>query len=336
MSMKRIEPTPEFFQGAVSFRTGDGWVQPFRLREDILPLYWSERLIFHAYAQAGTRLRLATDADTIGLDVQQHDEQRVFDVTVDGELVGSVRQPAGETRVVFDDLPAGQKVVELWLPQRRPCRVDGVLVPLGAAAGAVDDPRPRWVTYGSSITHCGEAHSPARTWPAIVARRHGLNLTCLGFGGECQIEPLLATTIRDLPADIISLKLGINVYGGPNLGGRTFGPAAIGMVRILREKHPQIPILVISPIISPPRENEPGGGGLSIRDMRRELEKAVSLLRDAGDANVHYFDGRTLFGDDLAGEYMPDDLHPNGDGYEIMGEQFSRAVMQQFFPCGCS
>jgi lysophospholipase L1-like esterase len=181
------------------------------------------------------------------------------------------------------------------------------------------------VTYGSSITHCGSAHSPARTWPAVAARLRGLNVTSLGYGGQCHMDPLVAMMIRDLPADFISLKVGINMVGG-SVSPRTYRPLLTGMVRIIREKQPLTPIAVISPIISPPREETPGATGMTLRLMRQELETAVARLRECGDANVHYVDGLELFGPELVADYLPDLLHPNGDGYEIMGRNFADKV----------
>jgi len=104
-------------------------------------------------------------------------------------------------------------------------------------------------------------------------------------------------------------------------------PALIGFAQILREEHPDIPLAVISPIIAPSRETHPGNGELILQMMRDHLEEAVGRLRDSGDRKVSYSDGRLLFGEDLVEEYLPDGLHPSGDGYEQLGENFSRIVL---------
>jgi lysophospholipase L1-like esterase len=51
----------------------------------------------------------------------------------------------------------------------------------------------------------------------------------------------------------------------------------------------------------------------------------VAARHAAGDANLHYLDGLTLFGADDAGD-LPDDLHPNPEGYIRMGHRFADAV----------
>ena len=142
------------------------------------------------------------------------------------------------------------------------------------------------------------------------------------------MDPMVALVIRDLPADVITLKLGINMHGGTT-SPRTFRPGVIGFVRIIREGHPQVPIGLISPIISPPREDTPGLTGMTLKMMRAELMDVVERLRHCGDANVHYFDGTRLFGPELVDDYLPDLLHPNGDGYEILGRNAAEKVLPE-------
>eukprot|EP01047_Picozoa_sp_COSAG01_P079761 COSAG01_NODE_15253_length_1357_cov_1.613672_2_plen_81_part_00 len=56
--------------------------------------------------------------------------------------------------------------------------------------------------------------------------------------------------------------------------------------------------------------------------MRDALHTIVRNLRAAGDSNLHYLSGLELFGpEDVS--MMPDMLHPNGDGYELLGNRFA-------------
>ncbi|HAU39299.1 MAG TPA: GDSL family lipase [Phycisphaerales bacterium] len=331
--MKSVALNEKFFEGAVSVEIVDGACKPWRLPHDRLRLFDNGH-VGNAAVASGVRLRFATDAAEILLRVAPQPQldagPQKFDLTIEGELLATAILSAGQDEVRFSALPAGTKTVELWLPQHGLTVVRELLVEDGASVRLVPDERPKWITYGSSITHCSKAHSPARTWPATVARKHKLNLTSLGFGGQCHLDPMMGVLIRDLPADILSLKLGINTGG--SLGARTFPFLAIGLVRILREKHPTTPVALISPIISPPREDTPQKSGQTLNDMRKQLADACQRLRDCGDANVHYFDGRELFGADLVENYLPDLLHPNGDGYEKLGANFSRVVMEKMLP----
>ena len=82
--------------------------------------------------------------------------------------------------------------LEIWLPHRATVTIVSLEVSATASiASQLKDVRPRWITHGSSITHCAEAHSPSRTWPATAARMANLNLFSLGFGGQvCEVDPV--------------------------------------------------------------------------------------------------------------------------------------------------
>ena len=111
---------------------------------------------------------------------------------------------------------------------------------------------------------------------------------------------------------------------------RTFRPAVIGFVHIVREKHPDTPLVVISPIFSPPRETTPNAAESTLTQMRVEVVEAVDAMQDRGDTNLHYVNGLDLFGPDLA-HLLPDDLHPNAEGYKVMGQNFVDRVVQRYF-----
>lgn len=334
--MQSVPLDANFFQGAVSIEQGDGWLKPWRLPHEQRRLFPSpdDTLLARAEMASGVRLRFQTDSQCLKLSylplpaVPPGCERDTFhfDVTIDGEIVASAPAAPGSEETAIDGLPAGDKVLELWLLPEAPVAIRGLDADDGAACRVVPDDRPKWVTYGSSLTHCVRAHSPARTWPAIVARRHGLNLTSLGFGGNCCLDPMVGRVIRDLPADLITLKLGINCISGA-LAPRTFPGAVMGLVQTIREKHPATPLALVSPIGYPPHETTPNVVNYTIAGMRRDIEDVYQRLVDSGDENVIYVNGLEVFTTDLIAQYTTDQCHPNGDGIEIMGENFDRAVM---------
>lgn len=334
--MKTIGLKEEFFEGAVSFERGDGWIKPWRVIFDKRALFASpeETLLGRMECTAGIRLRFKTVSGTIVLNTvadevtEEEKVERLFDLTIDNELIKTVALPVGEEKVLFDGLPEEDKTVDIWFPQKHAVALRSLEIDDDCDVIVEPDKRLKWITYGSSITHCSSAHSPARTWPATAARALDLNLTTLGFGGNCHLEPMVARMIRDLPVDIITLKVGINIQGAASLGPRTFKAAVIGAIEIIREKHPDTPIGVISPIISPPRETTDNLVGLSLSKMRVEIEDAVKrIISVDGDTNLHYFNGLEIFGEELLGPRLPDELHPDGDGYEIMGRNVAEKVL---------
>ena len=229
----------------------DGSVRAYRLPHTDAPLYTGTHnaaagLFNLAGMAAGVRIAFRTTADAVEVTVAvRSGGALMFDLVTGGEVlaqtVANDVPPPGDTTDIaamadwnetwssystlrWDGLGEGEdKLVEIWLPHVGITKVKAVSVTATATATRYVDSRPRWTTYGSSISHCGEAHSPARTWPATCARTADLNLYCLGFGGNCNLDPLVAREIRDHPADAISLKLGINML--MTHGMRTFIPS---------------------------------------------------------------------------------------------------------------
>ena len=317
------------WQGAISLQHTDGWVMPWRIPYEDRNLFPPEALQQRAAMPAGVRISFHSNTVTVAGQIEPYAETSLVDLFCDGHFQSSV-ELAGQKGFAFQDLPPGEKLIELWLPQFGEFRLRALELSDGATIAAYDDPRPRWTIYGSSITHCRTAERPSQTWPAIVAREHGLNLTCLGYGGNCHLEPMVARMVRDLPADFISIKVGINVHNNGSLNLRTFGPAIIGFIQIVREKHPDTPFVVVSPIYSPPREETPNAVGFSLQAIREEVAAAVSAVQAHGDTNIHYVDGLKLFGPDYA-HLLPDELHPDAEGYKVLGHNFLREVAAPLF-----
>ncbi|MDR6553435.1 SGNH/GDSL hydrolase family protein [Paenibacillus qinlingensis] len=316
--MKTIAISERYFLGAISLEENLEGIKPWRLPFDRYELFPPNGIGGKAENPAGVRLAFETDTENLTVSVvTSEDDNRKFDCVLNGELWKSVTLGAGESEVVIEGMPTGNKELEIYLTQSHPVTVKSVLIDNEASIGVLSRRRFKWITYGSSITQCSAAESPALTWPAIVARTRGWDLTCLGFGGQCHLEPMVARMIRDREADFISLCLGINVYGQSSLGLRTFQSAVIGFISIVREKHPGIPIAVISPIFSPSRETTDNIVGLSLTKMREEIRLAIEQLRAYGDSKLTYVDGLDLFDQSLV-EYLPDQLHPDAEGYKLM------------------
>lgn len=337
--MPSIELTDRWFAGVVSLEEADGGVLPFRLRSADRDLLFPE-LAARAEMASGVRIELDTDATAVTLDLHwafdaNEGERHFVDVTSDGDVAASQEVQQGRQTIAFDDLPAGQKRLAIWLPQFGKTIVHGLAINDGATACPRDaSRRKRWMTYGSSITHCRTAYGPARTWPATVARLQDVNLTSLGFGGQCHFDPLVGRTIRDLPADFISLKLGINTHGAPTFSQRSWAQAVIGLLLTIRDGHPETPLLIVSPIYSFDRETQAPPSGHTLADMRKVLADLVDRFRGRGDSRIHYLDGLQLLGADDA-HLMPDGLHPNGEGYELMGRRFSQVAFGPGGPFAC-
>ena len=64
--------------------------------------------------------------------------------------------------------------------------------------------------------------------------------------------------------------------------------------------------------------------------LRAEVAEATALMPARGDRNLHYVDGLELFGPEMA-HMLPDDLHPDAEGYQAMGRNFVEKVAATVF-----
>lgn len=321
VGLTEVVPGSPGWRGAVAWEESEGRHRAWRLLPDRAERAHSPELIRHATMAAGVHAAVRTDADEARLDVTyDHDLPARLDVRVDGELAQRVEVTAGEV-TVRHPLPAGTHDVEVWLPQIGQCWVGPLALDGATTTAPLPAASTRWVTYGSSITHCSSAFGPSETWPALVARSLGWDLTCLGFGGQCHLDPIAWRTIAAQPVDVVSMCLGINVHGGASYSARTFGAHVSEFVEQVRLAHPRATLVVMSPIASPDREHAPSASGLTLSEIRDTVHAAVAVLQ-RDDPDLHLVDGLDVLGPDDV-HLLHDRLHPDGDGYHLMGERLA-------------
>ena len=321
----RIDPADDspYWRGALTW-VADGEVKrPWRLPPERARRAHAPGLILVAQMAAGVRLELVTDATALRLPLTfDYETPGTLDILVDGQLAERVEFTPG-SHTLSHDLPAGGHEVQIWLPQVGRTGV-GTLALDGASHADPLPARPRWITYGSSISQCSAAAGPSETWPAIVARRLGWDLVCLGMSGQCHLDPIVLRTIAALPADVISLCLGINMHNAGSFNERSFAPQASGFIEAVRDAHPGIPMAVITPIASPERETTASTAGLDLTWMRAALQEVVDVLAE-DDSALHLIDGPAVLGPDQA-HLLPDGLHPDAEGYHLMGERLTERL----------
>ncbi|QUH01656.1 lipase [Saccharopolyspora erythraea] len=366
---------PAMLRGAIELERTEHGVLPLRLPARFRTQFPHEYVAMAAAQPSGVRLALRTRATAVELDVLPTKmvygggpatADGVYELLVDGRQAGRTSVPGGNVRTVdmstwaadttpgqpgtarFTDLPAGEKDLEIWLPQNEitelvALRADAPVEPAPARGRRV------WLHHGSSISHGSTAEGPTATWPALAASRGEVELVNLGLSGNALLDPFTARTMRDTTADLISVKIGINLVGSDLMRLRAFGPAVHGFLDTVREGHPATPLLVVSPILCPIHEDTPGpgaldqeapalrframgdpadvaGGRLTLNVIRDELARIVER-RAADDPNLHYLDGRSLYGErDFAELPLPDELHPDPAGHRRVGERFAELV----------
>lgn len=367
--------TAGLLRGALDLERTEHGLRPHRLPARARAQCADGQLAMAEAQPSGVRLVFRTGASAIELDALRTKTayegapprpDGVYDLLVDGRLTGQVSATGGNVLMVdmtagtartqagpvgtvrFPNLPEGVKDIEIWLPYNEATelvalRTDAPVEP------APDRGRKVWLHHGSSISHGSDAASPTTTWPALAASLGGVELVNLGLGGSALLDPFTARAMRDTPADLISVKIGINLVNADLMRLRAFAPAVHGFLDTIREGHPTAPLLVVSPLLCPIHEDTPGPsvpdfsnlgeGRLQFRAMGDPAERAAGKLtlnvirealsglveqRSADDPNLYYLDGRSLYGErDSAELPLPDQLHPDAATHRRMGDRFA-------------
>jgi hypothetical protein len=277
------EIVPELLHGALDLERGELGLRPHRLPARVRARADAQLRLAESQP-SGVRLVFRSAATVIEVDalrttlafagVPPRPDGR-YDLLVDGELVARATSSGGIALVTdlstgvtetydgpvatvrFADLPARDKRVEIWLPHHETTE----LVALRTDAPVEVVPpggRRVWLHHGSSISQGSNAESPTTTWPALAAARGGVDLVNLGFSGSAMADSFVARTVRDQPADLVSVKLGINLTNADAMRMRAFTPAVHGFLDTVRDGHPTTPLLVITPVLCPIHEDTPG------------------------------------------------------------------------------
>lgn len=363
---------PELLHGVLDAVDGERGLLPQRLPAAARARNTDPQLAGAQSQPSGVRVVFRTAARTVELETLRTRIGLVgaplrpdgaYDLLVDGRPAGSATTSGGKLlmtdpatgEVTVTDgapgpvrftLPGHDALVEIWLPHNE---ITEVVALRTDAPVAVVPPggRPVWLHHGSSISQGSNAAGPSTTWPALAARTAGVELVNLGFSGSAMLDPFVARALRDTPAAMISVKLGINIVNADLMRRRAFAPAVHGFLDTIRDGHPDTPLLVVSPVLCPIHEHTPGpgvpevvdgrllfratgdpagvaAGQLTLSVIREELARIVAD-RTPEDPALALLDGRELYGDDDAAELpLPDRLHPCPEAHVRMGERFAR------------
>jgi len=162
------------------------------------------------------------------------------------------------------------------------------------------------VFYGSSITQGGCSSRPGTIYDNIVSRRLNMDHINLGFSGSAKGEIEMAEYIKTLDMSMFVLDYDHNAANAEQLK-----ETHERFFKIIREAHPDIPIL----IMSRPVYYLSAGEKARMEVIRQTYQNAL----DGGDKNVYFLDGPTLMA--LAkDEGTVDGCHPTDWGFFSMAQ----------------
>ena len=151
------------------------------------------------------------------------------------------------------------------------------------------------IFYGTSITQGGCASRPGMAHTNIISRK--LNIDCINFGfsGNGRMEQPIAKLISELNPAFYVIECLPNMKDAEQIAERT-----IPLVKTIREKHPETPIVLVENFIYEP----------SILDKKMEedinklnmaLKREYTKMIEDGFDNIYYVSSKNATGDDHEG-----------------------------------
>lgn len=206
-----------------------------------------------------------------------------------------------------------------------PCYGTPKFLRIGLTPGAVIEPPTPWkdprpvVVYGTSIQQGGCASRPGMCHTNQMSRMLNRPFINLGFSGSGKGEPAMA----EILASIEDPAMYVLDYDA-NAGVPGLRATLMNVIRIIREKHPVTPILLVSQL---PFYWELGK--FEYNQDRFELTEihlnAIRQQREAGDMNIHFLDGTSLYGSDPT-ECTVDGVHATDLGFYMISRRMAPVI----------
>jgi lysophospholipase L1-like esterase len=305
---------------------GHQWMRlPLRLKDTLPPAVWSG-----GTNPTGGRIRFRTDSPTVAVRLEYPSPPNMANMHAFGQtgvdlyLDGVYRG----TAIAAKDAKAGQTVEKVyidWRHQPRVMREATLYLPLykqvkvlavGVAKGARMERARAFavakpvVFYGTSITQGGCASRSGMSYQAILGRMLNLDHVNLGFSGNGKGEPAVARMVASIDASCFVLD-----YAQNNRTVESLKEVYALFLAVLREKHPQTPVLAITPIANGGETNADS----PTEGMRAHIREVVSRQIAAGDRNLGWIEGTDLLGPGRL-DGLVDGSHPNDLGFQWMAE----------------
>lgn len=199
--------------------------------------------------------------------------------------------------------------VTVFLPRNE--EITDVFIDLEDAA-RVEAPTPyRFETpllfYGSSITEGGCSSMPAASYVSLVSRWMDADFINMGFSGSAKGELIMADYLNTLEKSVFVMDYDHNAPNAAHLR-ETHAP----FFRRIRQHSPHLPVIFMT---KPNFDYDQDS-----KERRQIIWDTYQAALDAGDKNVYFLDGETLFGAEDRFACTNDRLHPNDLGMYRMAK----------------
>jgi hypothetical protein len=160
------------------------------------------------------------------------------------------------------------------------------------------------VYYGSSIAQGGCASRPGMAFTNIMSRRLNRSFINLGFSGSGKFDLSVGQAMCDIDAALYVIDC------NPNTKTDQVYDGAVKLVKLLKQKRPNVPILIVEGYLYTSGFTKPADSENHKKNV--ELLRAYKTLKQLGLQKLYYCKGVGLIGFDYEGTV--DGVHPNDLG----------------------
>jgi hypothetical protein len=172
------------------------------------------------------------------------------------------------------------------------------------------------VYYGSSIAQGGCASRPGMAFTNILSRAMDRSFINMGFSGSGTFDIPVGEAMCETDAALYVIDC------NPNTRTELIYERAIELVKFMKEKRPEVPILLVENFYY---ENGFGKPQDSEDEKKRiELWRAFKVLQESGIKQLYYKKGDGLIGNDHEGTV--DGVHPNDLGMLRIAESLQPTI----------
>lgn len=305
-----------------------------------LPLYMLERMPqydFLGRRTAGGRVRFVTDSRTILVRMTLASAKEDINIPLSGSAGADIYIGKGTDARFLGYLAPGAHVmeeltIEKTFSKKNEMELVTINLPrndhllameIGVEENAVLEEAPDYkiknpiVFYGSSITEGGCASRVGNAYTSIVSRWLDADYYNYGFSGSARGEREFAEYIAEIP----NMSVFVYDYDHNSPSAKHLKETHEPFFRIIREKHPTLPVIMIS---RPDTDK-------NMEDSKKRaavIERTCQNARQSGDEKVWFIDGSTFFGEHGRAECTVDGTHPNALGFMRMAEKIYPVLKQ--------
>jgi hypothetical protein len=172
------------------------------------------------------------------------------------------------------------------------------------------------VYYGSSIAQGGCASRPGMAFTNILERVMDRSFINMGFSGSGTFDIPVGEAMSEIDAALYVIDC------NPNTKRDLIYERAVALVKLLKEKRPAVPVLLVEGYyyvsgFGDPRESDQA-------KKNGELKRAYKTLEKTGLKQIYYKKGDGMIGNDSEGTV--DGVHPNDLGMMRIAESLEPAI----------